>query len=100
MNIQYKLVDPDGNDCEAEYISHFDQMKAGLDHMINGLVTTYLENEVPEIAGLAANFNSLRKTGFDDIELLSMLTVAMEQIARIRVAEKTSASNPMREGRN
>jgi hypothetical protein len=97
------MVDTNGNDCEAQYISHFDQIKAGFKMMVDHLTNEYVGNPgFPEIYVLAANYNTLRASEFDAVEVFSMLTVAMHQLASIKAAERTSArhGNPMREGRN
>jgi hypothetical protein len=102
MTAEYRLVDLQGNDVSAQYISHFDQIRAGFGSMMEHLTQAYLEQDLPETFALAANYNSLRAANFDQVEVFSMLAVAMEELAKVRVAEKTSArhGNPMRKGRN
>ena len=103
--IRYTLVDEQGNNVEGQYISHFDQMTTGFNGMVEVLTEHYSEGtgrEMPEIACLAANYNSLRQTGFDATEVYSMLAIAMDQLARIKAAETLSArhGNPIKTGRN
>jgi hypothetical protein len=92
-NIQYRLVDDQGNNVEGQYIHHFDQIKTGFENMMN-LLTDYFTDvglDIPEIYSLAANYNSLRAAGFDDCDVYSMLTLAMDEIARSRAATKLAA---------
>jgi hypothetical protein len=98
MTTQYRLVDENGNDCEAQYISHFDQIAAGFKWMLDHLTDHYVTNgeSVAEIYVLAANFNSLRKARFDEVEALSMLSIAMVELAKLKAVKKSTTT----EGRN